>query len=285
MKNSVAALAVLAFGFASAQSATSSARGVQQPSTAPAPSALTAQGCFDRNATTWEKYTPKQGISSGSCNDECKLVQEKNVMALNGEDCYCGDSYPPLAAVVDDKKCNFPCPFYSQEACGGVDGGMFYSVFNTGLKLVVPHDEVASSTSSAASKPTTPTTSAGGAVETVIETPVQSSAPASTDDSKKGGPNTAGIAAGVVVGVVVVAAILGGIYFFIRRRRNAEIEEEHRRNAAVNAFIGGPKPPSSSGMSMSDSRMDPTLAHRRMSDGSIADNQDYSRKILRVTNA
>ncbi|CCF45533.1 hypothetical protein CH063_14585 [Colletotrichum higginsianum] len=119
---------------------------------------------------------------------------------------------------------------------------MFYSVFNTGLKLVVPHDEVASSTSSAASKPTTPTTSAGGAVETVIETPVQS-------------------------------------------RRNAEIEEEHRRNAAVNAFIGGPKPPSSSGMSMSDSRMDPTLAHRRMSDGSIADNQDYSRKILRVTNA
>jgi cell wall integrity and stress response component len=64
-----------------------------------------------------------------------------------------------------------------------------------------------------------------------------------------------------------------------------EIEEEHRRNAAVNAFISGSKPPSTAGsISMSDARLDP-MAHRRMSDGSIADNEDYSRKILRVTNA
>ncbi|GKT43435.1 cell wall integrity and stress response component 1 [Colletotrichum spaethianum] len=286
MKNSVAALALVAFGFASAQTSTSTALGVQEPSTAPAPSALTAHGCYNQNATTWEKYIPSQGISSGSCNDECKTVQKKNVMALNGEDCYCGDSYPPASAVVDDAKCNFPCPYYPQEACGGVEGGMYFSVFNTGLKLVVPDDKVATTTTSAASKATT--TSSGGVVETIIETPVQSSAPTETGDSKKsggGGTNTAGIAAGVVVGVVVIAAIVGGAFFFVRRRRNAEIEEEHRRNAAVNAFIGGSKPPSSSGMSMSDSRMDPTLAHRRMSDGSIADNQDYSRKILRVTNA
>jgi cell wall integrity and stress response component len=71
----------------------------------------------------------------------------------------------------------------------------------------------------------------------------------------------------------------------MKRRRNEEIEEEHRRNAAVNAFIGGGgKPPSSSGgLSMSDSRLDPVMANRRMSDGSIADNQDYSRRILRVS--
>lgn len=69
----------------------------------------------------------------------------------------------------------------------------------------------------------------------------------------------------------------------MRRRRNAEIEEEHRRNAAVNAFINGSKPPSTSGsISMTDSRLDPVMAHRRLSDGSIADNEDYSRRILRV---
>lgn len=85
------------------------------------------------------------------------------------------------------------------------------------------------------------------------------------------------------MGVVAVAGIVGGIFFFLRRRRNKEIEEEHRRNAAVNAFIHGSKPPSSSGgYSISDSRLDPVMAQRRMSDGSIADNQDYSRKILRV---
>lgn len=281
MKNSVAVLAALAYGFASAQTSTSP---LQKPSTAPATQALTAHGCYNQNATTWQKYIPKQGISSGSCNVECKEVQKKNVMALNGEDCYCGDSYPPETAVVDDSMCNFPCPFYKFEACGGVIGNdLYYSVFNTGLRLVVPDDVVASTSTSTTSRPTS--TSAGGAIGTVIETPVESSAPAETDTSKKGGTNTAGIAAGVVVGVVVIAAIVGGAFFFVRRRRNAEIEEEHRRNAAVNAFIGGSKPPSSSGMSMSDSRMDPTLAHRRMSDGSIADNQDYSRKILRVTNA
>lgn len=111
-------------------------------------------------------------------------------------------------------------------------------------------------------------------IETVTAPPTQ--------EPQKSGPNVAGIAAGVVVGVVVVAALIGGGFFWMRRKRNAEIEEEHRRNAAVNAFISGGKPPSSSGgVSMTDSRLDPVL-NRRMSDGSIADNQDYSRRILRV---
>lgn len=96
----------------------------------------------------------------------------------------------------------------------------------------------------------------------------------------------AAVAAGVVSGVVAVAALIGGALLYMRRKRNAEMEEEHRRNAAVNAFISGSKPPSSSGsISMTDSRLDPVMAHRRLSDGSIADNQDYSRRILRVCNA
>lgn len=95
--------------------------------------------------------------------------------------------------------------------------------------------------------------------------------------------NVAGIVAGVVVGVVVVAAILGGIFFYMRMKRNREIEEDHRRNAAVNAFMGGKPPGSSGGYSMeADTRLDPVMAQRRLSSGSIADNQDYSRRILRV---
>lgn len=95
-----------------------------------------------------------------------------------------------------------------------------------------------------------------------------------------------GIIAGVVVGVVVLGAAFGGLWFFMRQKRNREIEEEHRRNAAVNAFMGGKPPGSSGGYSMeTDTRMDPVMAQRRLSSGSIADNQDYSRRILRVTNA
>jgi len=71
----------------------------------------------------------------------------------------------------------------------------------------------------------------------------------------------------------------------MRNRKRRAIEEEHRRNAAVNNFIGAGKPPTSSGgaSSFTDTRLDPAvMAQRRMSDGSIADNQDYSRRILKV---
>lgn len=93
--------------------------------------------------------------------------------------------------------------------------------------------------------------------------------------------NVGGIVAGVVVGVVALLAIAGGLAFWWRRRVNREIEEEHRRNAAVNAFM---KPPGSSGgySLENDTRLDPVMAQRRLSSGSIADNQDYSRRILRV---
>lgn len=109
------------------------------------------------------------------------------------------------------------------------------------------------------------------------------SSTATPGKSGGGGTNTAGIAAGVVVGVVAVAGILGGIFFFMRRRRNKELEEKHRRNAAISTFFPGKPPSSSGGYSVSDARLDPVMAQRRVSNGSIADNEDYSRKILRVS--
>lgn len=95
-------------------------------------------------------------------------------------------------------------------------------------------------------------------------------------------PNTAGIAAGVVVGVVVLGAMLGGGYLYLRSRKRRAVEEEYRRNAAISSAAGGDKPPGSAG-SISDSRLEPSvMLQRRQSDGSIADNQDYSRRILKV---
>ncbi|KAL8912251.1 MAG: hypothetical protein Q9171_002706 [Xanthocarpia ochracea] len=98
------------------------------------------------------------------------------------------------------------------------------------------------------------------------------------------GPNTAGIAAGVVVGVVSVCAVAGGLFFFLRRRKRRALEEEYQQHA-VNPFEGETesKPPASS-HSMSDSRLEPSvMMQRRQSDGSIADNQDYSRRILKAS--
>lgn len=259
---------------------------LQQPAQTPVLNQQTRQGCFKSVGNMTQAFSGTD-TSSGYCFNLCK--KKYNAFALQGSKCYCGMLYPPDDDLVDDDKCNWPCPAYPKEACGALR--TYYSVFNTGLELAPDSYKPEESTTSAAPSSTKATESTESTESTAAEEstgPTESKDAATTSeaasDEKKSGPNVAAIAAGVVVGVVVIAAIGGGAIFFVRRRRNAEIEEEHRRNAAVNAFINGSKPPGSSGsISMTDSRLDPVMAHRRLSDGSIADNQDYSRRILRVS--
>jgi cell wall integrity and stress response component len=158
-------------------------------------------------------------------------------------------------------------------------------VWNAGLKTNIENIEDDPNPSSGGNKggssstkgsptPTAPSVVTIGG-ETIVVT--ASSKPEASE--KPSGPNKAGIAAGVVVGVVAIAAIAGGLWFWLRAKKRRELAEEHKRQAAINAFVK----PDTTGDSF-DARLEPA-ALRRMSDGSIADNQDYSRKILRVTNA
>jgi cell wall integrity and stress response component len=130
---------------------------------------------------------------------------------------------------------------------------------------------VASSTAKATSAAAPTSTSAASASATPSLTP--------KDDGK---PNTIAIAVGVVVGLLALAAILLGVWLLMRRRRQKQAEDDYRRNAAnVNAFVNGGKLHTSNS-SMNDSRLDPSFVDRRQSNGSIADNEDYSRRILKV---
>ncbi|KFH48280.1 Cell wall integrity and stress response component-like protein [Hapsidospora chrysogenum ATCC 11550] len=256
----------------------------QSPSSIPKLNTPVSVGCY----TTHGNMTVvpvKEGLSSGSCREAC-LDEDYTLSALQGQLCLCGLAMPPADTLVKDKNCNYACPGYGEEACGGIGNPKHYSVWNLGVNIDPPtyeeeeeEEESATTTAPAA----TNTAPKDEPEETESGNPDSGEADGEDDKEKT---NVAGIVAGSVVGVVAVAAAAGGLWFFMRRRRNTEIEEEHRRNAAVNAFISGSKPPGSSGsISMTDSRLDPVMAHRRLSDGSIADNEDYSRKILRVTNA
>ncbi|WKT49091.1 Carbohydrate-binding WSC [Fusarium oxysporum f. sp. vasinfectum] len=272
-------LAITAAGFVGVNG---QKKGEQLPTKEPVLNEQTSQGCW-KSVGNMTVELSGATVTSGKCFSTCK----KNylVFALQGSKCYCGMVYPQEGDLVDDDKCNWPCPGYPYEACGALK--TYYSVFNTGVELA-PDNYVPEKSTTSAAPSSTKAAESTTADETSAATQTQDAATTSeaSSDTKKDGPNVGAIAAGVVVGVVVIAAIGGGAIFFVRRRRNAEIEEEHRRNAAVNAFINGSKPPGSSGsISMTDSRLDPVMAHRRLSDGSIADNQDYSRRILRVTNA
>lgn len=235
-----------------------------------------------------------------------------------GSNCYCGSSLPAKSDLVDDSYCDTPCDGYDTENCGGDD---YWSIYKTGLddsvsyysgsasssggsstshasSTAAPSTTAAASTSvTSAGSPTTNTpvviTSEAPGKTVVITLSATSAASATSsadsDDKKehKSKSNTAGIAAGVVVGVVVIAAIAGGVYFYMRNRRRKQIEEEYSKRSQAQ----GPGIPASRGMSVRsnhagpDARLDPeAMVNRRLSDGSIADEQDYSRRILKVTN-
>lgn len=232
--------------------------------------ALVLKGCFS-TPTPLVDYGPYLYQSEGNCQQIC-LGLGKPVMALSdGSNCWCGDLVPPASAKVGDGNCTTTCGGGDDKFCGG---NKHYFVELTGqsrnnIDNFVP--EVSSSSTSAVKQ-----TSAAAETSTATVTiPPKSS---------NGGPNKAGIAAGVVVGVLALAGIIAGVYFFLRRQRRRELEEEHRRQAAVSSFVSGGKLHTSNS-SITDSRLDPEFMNRRQSNGSIADNEDYSRRILKVTNA
>ncbi|KAK4664567.1 Protein SLG1 [Podospora pseudopauciseta] len=257
---------------------------VQKPIEDARLNAQTNQGCFKSAGNNMTFVTVIQYNSIGEC--ALKTCVPKGFTAAattGGNQCWCGYKYPPEDDLVDNKKCDVGCTGFGEEACGGKN---YFSVYNTGLTLDVDFAEDSGPTGEKHKTSTTSTTAAPTQVVTLPPSVVTQTQAPVEEEEKKGGKNVAGIVAGVVVGVIAAVGLATGAYLYLRRKRNKEIEEEHRRNAAVSAFIG--QPPGSSrgsGISGADSRMDPVMAQRRMSDGSIADNEDYSRKILRVTNA
>ncbi|KAI1112909.1 hypothetical protein F5Y14DRAFT_240918 [Nemania sp. NC0429] len=251
-------------------------KGTEKPAEQAVTGTDTVAGCYsslgDMKLDSFSEYNA-QGYCGPNCRDKQMPVGATYLKA-----CYCGHKLPNKKTLLADSKCNEPCPGYDIEACGGLGA---YTVYNTGVQVNVAEADLDTTSSSTSSSTSTSTSTSQTSATSSPSDPAQSQKP----PVKESKPSVVGIAVGVVVGVLGAAAIIAGVFLFLRRKRNAELEEEHRRNAAVSAFISGGKPPrSSGGMSIADSRMDPVM-NRRMSDGSIADNQDYSRRILRVTNA
>lgn len=133
----------------------------QQPATSPILNQSTSQGCFNKLPADAESVKAKAlYISSGFCNDACRKIN-KYVAITSPNGCHCADTYPPKSALVKDTQCNYPCSAYPMEACGGMDPDA-YSVFNTGIELVVDNDDgktKATITTSSITPPSTPLSS------------------------------------------------------------------------------------------------------------------------------
>ncbi|KAI9752035.1 MAG: hypothetical protein M1815_000808 [Lichina confinis] len=263
--------------------------------------ALTPAGCFS-SSETFELSNIDDFQTDGLCQEAC-VALKKPVMGLRGGDsCWCGDLLPAADSLVDDHDCDFDCVGFPDHKCGG---DKTWTVYLTGTRQKVDNAEPSSSSSSSSSSSADatsddassddPTSSAtvAPAVITVSEaqtvTATAKAAPpgiaVESGSSESTGPSTtakAGIAAGVVGGVSL-CILVGGLFLFLRYRRKREAEAEYRRKADIDRFVNGDKHGSAS--SLADSRLDPSvMMERRQSNGSIADNQDYSRRILKVMN-
>jgi len=110
----VLALSLAAKTMAANPSQTS--KGVPVPSELPRKGAVRSQGCWAGMGDTWKKTPQLDYPSSGSCTRYCSPLNY-TVAALRGEDCYCGNDYPPKDTSTALSNCNFPCPGYDLEAC------------------------------------------------------------------------------------------------------------------------------------------------------------------------
>jgi cell wall integrity and stress response component len=237
--------------------------------------AMSTLGCY-KTGVPLEDHGPYDFQSTGNCQGVC-VGLKKPVMGLtDGTNCWCGDYLPPADAQVDDTECDTDCSGFDKEKCGGPRKWLI--ILSGSTKNRIDHWDP-SSASSSSSAVTSAAQATSAPAKTVVVTPSE----LPSEKPKSSGPNKAGIAAGVVVGVVVLVGIVAGVLLVLRRRRRRAVEEEYRRQAAVNSFVSGNKLHTSNS-SMTDSRLDPEFMMRRQSNGSIADNEDYSRRILKVTN-
>lgn len=231
------------------------------------------QGCysFDNNLSIKNTSTFQ---STGLCNLQVCGPEGFAVYGLSDNQCYCGNSLP--SNQVDASKCYLECPGWQNDTCGAVG---FLSVWLTGTGSLVGNaaTQILSATATA-----TKTTSAASNTVYVTSpgktTIIQSATAESQASSGAGGGGVSGgEAAGIAIGVLALIGIGAAAFFIIRRRRKDDYQKQYEGSGF------GSSPGSLNRPFGTDQRLEPQML-KRESVGSLADEHDYSRKILRVIN-
>ncbi|RGP67124.1 hypothetical protein FSPOR_6180 [Fusarium sporotrichioides] len=135
-------MAVTKFGLLTLLSASavqvSGDSGLQRPARDAVLNQATPQGCFSTLPSKTSLVQEGTFMTTGQCLSQCQN-KNKSVAILYASKCYCSESYPAKNSLVDDEQCNYNCPGYAPEACGGLNPRV-YSVYNTGLDLDPAYD-------------------------------------------------------------------------------------------------------------------------------------------------
>ena len=111
---SIAAAAAIAATTVFAQSPTT---GVEQPTQVPQLNVPTVQGCFSSSGTLVFNSTPQYNTIGACAQTICQAMGKAVGATTGGNQCWCGDEYPPMGSLADDSKCNVGCAGFNPQAC------------------------------------------------------------------------------------------------------------------------------------------------------------------------
>lgn len=193
--------------------------------------------------------------SDGLCYGFC--LRQYALAVVQEDSCWCSNYVPDKSTQVSTDKCNFPCPGFPDDVCGGNE------VFGYMLLQKSPSGTLAAGTPVSATNspptvgktvgpdPTVSTVTADGTVKTVtiVPTIVISSSPNSAAISSGSGSGlSTGAAVGIAVGVIISAAtvVAGVACFFIKRKRKQREEAEgglgaSSQRGSASGMMGTPK--------------------------------------------
>ncbi|KAK4143332.1 uncharacterized protein C8A04DRAFT_37527 [Dichotomopilus funicola] len=254
--------------------------------------------------------------SEGRCYDNCTshnfafgIIQNKY--------CWCSNLIPNKADQKPIGNCEFPCPGYPTDFCGGTDlFGYIEAAGNTpqGTAPAGGGDGGGKSSSSTTGSPPdsdVTTITVGGSIRT-ITAPSEPTAPGDNNNvENKDSGLTGGAIAGVVIGVLGAIAIIAALiwFLFVKRRRDRDDADpaglgspgrgaspgriatpgsaEMSESRYGGSTTGGPSDKRRSHLMPVDPRLDPFTTGMYPSDhnrsresfNSLQDNQDYSRRV------
>ncbi|KAJ5134586.1 Carbohydrate-binding WSC subgroup [Penicillium atrosanguineum] len=255
--------------------------------------------------------------SNGACEDTCA---DYALGVLQGKKCWCSNVAPSTDSRESVSDCDTGCPGYPADSCGSAAKGVWAYVKISGNSISSTESNsgtTSSSTTTTSSASTTDpsttnnvvkeTTNASGQVRTVtVAAAVSTSGLDTSDKSTDGGSSLsggsiAGIVIGVLGGIALVGALIFMIFFYRKRARSASpipSQDMADRTSQGSSFIRGVFPQGHtqemSGSSslgrkhtFTDNRMKADIYPNGPRDSSVSlqDNEDYSRPVLRVTNA
>ncbi|KAK4192415.1 hypothetical protein QBC35DRAFT_222440 [Podospora australis] len=255
--------------------------------------------------------------SEGRCNGNCTTAK-KAFAIIQEKACWCSDYIPAKADLKSTSECNYTCPGYPSDLCGGYGVFAYLQIVQfrpsgtakAGIGAItedpLPAETPAppKSETTSAGEPVVETVTVGGTVRTVTTTPQATSAGNQLqEDSSSSSGLAGGAIAGIVVGIIGGLCVLGAFLFILwKKKRQGDGEKgfvSPMRGGSSSGITGTSKGPMvtadpigweakrRSHLMPVDPRLDPFakgiyLHNPNRSHDSISslqDNHDYSRRV------